>query len=213
MEKITEKYVMEYIGGYRTYFLLGLASGVIVLLMLRHEFSESWAWEIAKSIISIDGIILGFTIIGVTLFFSERGYLTSRMAEVFEKLFEDFLKQPRVEISKSEIVSKVQSALAESLVVPSSIPASMVCLALSIAFALPLFGVSDATANTLLEQVFFFPLYLSIYFLILGIYLTYKFIDEFVAIASQIEATKTFEKSLETFMKKLEDMTKKKEKK
>ena len=85
-----EKYFMMYVGGYKSAFLLVIISLSVCSFMLAHGFSESWAWEIAKSIITIDGVILGFTIVGVTLFYSERGYPTSRMVEVFEKHFEDF---------------------------------------------------------------------------------------------------------------------------
>ena len=62
MAKKMEKSWMTYLGGYKTSLLTGLLTATIGVLMLSHGFSESWAWEIAKSVITIDGIILGFTI-------------------------------------------------------------------------------------------------------------------------------------------------------
>ena len=105
---------------------------------------------------------------------------------------------------KRKFVSSVESAFSEIIVVPTSIPACMIYLVASVASALVLFGVSDTTAkNTILKLVFANALVLSVMFLMLGIYLTYKFIGEFIYQASMIEIDKAFEKSLETFSKKL----------
>jgi len=220
MDKKIKEYFLKYVGGYKSAVLLGFASAIVGLLIHLHGYSESWAWEIAKAIITIDGILLGFIILGATLFFSERGYSTSGMAEVFEKHFEDFWKRLRVvDVSNSEkttkqFISCVESAVAEIVVVPSSVSTCMICLTLSIAFALSLFGVSDTTANnTTLTLVFSVGIFGSIMFLMIGLYLTYRFIREFVRVAARIEMTEAFEKSLEIFKKKIGDMTTEKKEK
>ena len=212
MAKKMEKSWMTYLGGYKTSLLTGLLTATIGVLMLSHGFSESWAWEIAKSVITIDGIILGFTIIGVTLFSSERIYSTSRMVDIFKEHFVDFWKELKVmELSnygkiQRKFASSVESAITDILVVPTSIPACMVSLVISIAFALSLFGVSDVTVdNIVLKSVFTIALFLSIAFLMIGIYLAIKFTQEFVSQTSRAQMLEAYKKSLETFIKECED--------
>ena len=89
-------YLSTYTGGYRIVVALCILGGIIAFLITLNGYSETWAWEIAKTIISIDGILLGFTIVGITLFFSERGYAMTRMSEIFEKHFKEFLTELKV---------------------------------------------------------------------------------------------------------------------
>ena len=71
--------------------------------------------------------------------------------------------------------SMVASAMADIFIPPRSMIWAVKSFLVSIGCALSLFGVSDATANIpLLREVFGFVLYLSIYTLMLGIFLTYK---------------------------------------
>lgn len=219
-KKIVEKYWREYFSR-KSFFLIWGFSLFVSFVALLHGLSESWAWEIAKTIITLDGVILGFTIIGVTLFSSERTRSTSRIVGIFRKHLKDFWKELRVvEVSNSEnikrrFVSSLESAITEAFVVPSTLPAGMKFLVISIAFALSLFGVSDATLNDIiLRDVFKVLFSLSIVFMMLGIYFTFKFMEEIFFTSISIDMTESLEKSLETFIKEGEEfITKQKERK
>ena len=219
-KKIVEKYWRKYFNR-KSFFLIWFFSFSVSFVALLHGLSESWAWEIAKTIITLDGVILGFTIIGVTLFSSERTRSTSRIVGIFRKHLKDFWKELRVvEVSNSEnikrrFVSSLESAITETFVVPSTLPACMVFLVISIAFALSLFGVSDATLNDIiLRDVFKVLFSLSIGFMMLGIFFTFKFMEEIFFTSISIDMTEALEKSLETFIKEGEEfITKQKERK
>lgn len=202
-----------YVGGKKTLLLLAFFTAFIISFVNLHGFSESWAWEIAKTIISLNGIILGFIIVGVTLFFSERGYATQRFAQVVGQHLEDALENLKVvELSDIEKLKKrfsasLESAMSEAVAVPAIIPGSLLALSISIGLAFSLFGVNDATKNDLiLRNIFGFILSLSIAFQVFGIYLAYKFIQDFVKHASYFEMAKGLKKALEDFSKEFENI-------
>lgn len=217
MEKKIEKSIRAYIGSWKTALLIGCLSLIVGSLALLHGLSESWASEIAKSIITIDGIILGFTFVGVTFFSPDKSYSMSHIDEIFRKHFEDIWKELKAAetLDRKKIegifTSILESAAAEIVVIPTSISMSMISLAISVALALSLFGVSDVTANNfLLELLFSNILILSIGFLMEGIFLTYKFIEQLTSTTFKMQSKKALEKSLENLlsriMKDLEDM-------
>src|SRR4030067_1977829 len=71
----------------------------------------------------------------------------------------------------------------------------------SIGCALSLFGVSDATANIPLREVFGFVLYLSIYTLMLGIFFTYKGLEDILTRISKRDTSQAIFKAGETLDK------------
>jgi Na+/melibiose symporter-like transporter len=220
LENKIRKYLDTYVGGRKRLLLLAFLAAIMITFVNFHGFSESWAWEIAKTIISLNGIILGFIIVGVTLFFSERGYAIQRCTEIFGQHLKDALNNLKVvELSDIEKLKKwftesIESATAEAIATPSIIPGSIIALSISIGLAFSLFGVNDATQNDImLRSIFSFILSLSISFQVFGIYLTYKFIQDFVKHAFKFEMAKGLKKALEDFTKEVENIeTKSKEK-
>lgn len=208
-----------YVGGGKRILLLAFFASFIICLVNLHGFSESLAWEFAKTVISLNGIILGFIIVGVTLFFSERGYTRQRFIEIVGQHLDDALDNLKVkELSdieklKERFSESIESALAEAVAVPAIIPGSILTLSVSIGLALSLFGVNDATKDDIfLRTIFGFVLSFSIIFMVFGIYLTYKFIQDFVKHASLFEMTRGLKTALEDFPKKVENIaTKNKE--
>jgi len=70
--------------------------GFVVLVFVNlHPFNESLAQEIATALITVDGLILGFTIVGVTVV-TERGFSIPRMTTIFEKYLKEFIEEQKV---------------------------------------------------------------------------------------------------------------------
>jgi hypothetical protein len=98
--------------------------------------------------------------------------------------------------------SMVASAMADIFIPPRSMIWAVKSFLVSIGCALSLFGVSDATANIpLLREVFGFVLYLSIYTLMLGIFLTYKGLEDILTRISKREISQAIFKAGETLDK------------
>ena len=90
-------YFIQYVGGYRTALFIGVIGGLVgTFIWLSHGMTEKFAHDIATLIVTLDGIILGFTFIGVTLLLSERAHFSYRMVSIFNKHFDDFIKGLKV---------------------------------------------------------------------------------------------------------------------
>jgi hypothetical protein len=210
-------YVIKYMGGWRSSILIGFLSGLGgTFIWFSHGMSGPFAREIATLIVTLDGIILGFTFIAVTLLLSERAYFSARMAEVLERHLGNFLQELKVvDVQDNKKVEKnltscIQSAIEESSAMPSTIPLSIIVLIISIFLALSLFGVNDTmTSPSLAESFFCVPFSLSLCFAMIGIYAVYKFINELVNLSIRLEASDVLKKSLDAFTKKLDDTIKK----
>lgn len=207
-KKTGSNYFMKYAGGYKSAISIAVISVVVVTFMSLHEVSESWAWEIAKSLITINGIVLGFIIVGVNLIFSERINSISQKIDIIKKHWENFFKELKLgEIADSERVKEkmeksLESAFVEIFVPPYSITTSMSYLVVSIVFALTLFGVSDTTIeNPILPFIYPTILTLSIGFFITGVYLAIKFMQSLVSSFLTIEIEKALKEYFEAFEK------------
>ena len=51
-------------------FLLGMGIGIVGIPTV---INQAWAWQVANSLITINGLIIGFSILGLTVFL-RRGY-------------------------------------------------------------------------------------------------------------------------------------------
>jgi len=203
--------------------LISVLAVAITFLARFHEFNESWAWEIANALITVNGFVLGFTIFGVTLF-SERAFTRRRMVDIFTEHLDDFKKswegifkeakvvEPAIrEKFERDIRSMLLSSMLDIYILPKSMLWAVASFLISIGCALSLFGVSDTTANTpLLRVVFEGALYFSIYGLILGIFLIYKGLQNIVTRISKKEISKALLKAGKTFVKGSENTSVKK---
>ena len=206
----------------RSLLLISVLALAITVLASLHEFNESWAWEIANALITVNGFVLGFTIVGVTLF-SERAFTRRRMINIFTEYIDDIwkdwkgiLKEAKVEepairdkLEKS-IRSMLLSAMVDIHVLPLSMLWAVASFLVSIGCALSLFGVSDTTASIpLLREVFWVVFYISIYGLITGIFLIYKGLED---ITTRIPRKEIFEAVVEVIADKGKKETKETEK-
>ena len=179
-----------------------LVAFVVLVFVTLHPFSESWAHEIATALITVDGLILGFTILGVTVII-KRGFSTTRMTAIFEKHFKEFINELKVveasDVKKmaEKIASTAVSALVDILSVPYTLFSAMYFLFASLLLAFMLFGVSDNTVgNPIFVSVFQSVMGLSILFLILGFHLTIKVLQDLTMKTSPKELFKAFEEAI-----------------
>jgi len=179
-----EKEIGKEFSNLKLIFAIGLVATGIYLLLRLHEFNQIWAWELAKVLITINGLILGFTIVGVTLS-SERPPSEINITKIFSQHVKETISQLKVvELANpKETEKKLHSSLLDAIaefvfevyIIPFSMISAIRFLAVSILFALLLFGISDSTVNNVILREFFgMMMLLSIAYLILGMYYTFK---------------------------------------
>ncbi|HUW47611.1 MAG TPA: hypothetical protein VMW36_02570, partial [Patescibacteria group bacterium] len=96
--------------------------GICVFLSL-HPFNESLAQQLATALITVDGLILGFTILGVTVII-ERGFSAPRMTAIFEEHLKEFFQELKiVEISDTKkLTEKISSTVESAMIGIISVP-------------------------------------------------------------------------------------------
>lgn len=192
---------------------------IVVSISSLHEINESWAWEIAKNLITVNGLILGFSIVGLSIFIRR---LSPKTTKSIREAFKDFLKtllekmetkeKARKEDIRESFYSTLIPPLLETPVLLYSIIIGTVFLIVSISLSFCLFGVSNTTIN----EPFFKNLFSLIYgqavlYLIMGIYLIFRgfFVLSEKAILAEIpQRVKMYTRDIELLVKDLEDLEK-----
>lgn len=185
-----------------TYALVILVGFIIYMFVNLHPFNESLAQQFATALITVDGLILGFTIVGVTVVI-ERGFSVTRMTAIFEEHFKEFIHELKVvETSDAKkmtekLTSTVELALADIISVPYVLFLAMYFLLASLLLAFMLFGVSDTTtSDPILVSAFKSMMGLSISFLILGFHLTIKVLQDLTMKTNPKELFKALEEAI-----------------
>lgn len=151
--------------------------------------TEAWAWELAKNLITVDGLILGFIIFGATVL-SRRSFNKT----LYESTIEEAVDRLLLRASEYEKSKKSLEEWVESEYLPTwkraffsygtqqgsmvgSISTSAVLILSSIGLAFCLFGVSDTNMNAWpYQELFLFLYYAAIYCFVTGVYLAYHLI-------------------------------------
>lgn len=198
-----------------TFALVILVELVVFGLVSLHPLNESLAQQIATALITVDGLILGFTILGVTVV-AERGFSIPRMTAVFEEHFKKFIDELKVveasdaEKTAEKLTSSAKSAIVDIIWFPSVLFMAMYFLLASLLTALMLFGVSDTTVSEpLLAAIFQMVMGLSIFFLILGFHSTIQVLKDLTMKTSPKELFKALEEALHRIEQDLKTTTKK----
>jgi len=185
-----------------TFVSVALVGLVVYAFITLHPFNETLAQEVATALITVNGIILGFTILGVTIVI-ERGFSITRMTAIFEKHLKEFRDELKVVEASDDkkmtekIASMAASAMVDILTVPNMLFVAMYFLFASLLLAFMLFGVSDTTVNDrIFVSVFQFVMGLSISFLILGFHMTIKVLNDLTMKTSPKELFKAFEEAV-----------------
>lgn len=180
-----------------------LVTAVLIFIfgfLYQHPFNESFAHQIATALITVDGLILGFTILGVTVV-AERGFSRSRMTDIFEKHLKKFLDEfgvaERSDAEKAfwgeKLESTTESAVADIISVHSALFVAMYFLLTSLLSALMLFGISDNTvSDPIFVWAFRFVMIVSVNFLILGFHLTIQVLKDITMKTNRRELDKAF---------------------
>ena len=158
----------------------------IGVLSLFSGITKDWAWEVGKVLLTIDGLIIGFVILGFTFVLTKdfTGSIIDYMIkdskkELDEKLAE-CIKNPEInqeEFLETEPFIAVTKPIFKMRLMLNGLKTSFTFLAISIAFAFILFGVGEQTA--MYSAIFLFPYVLSIFFLLSGTYSIFKTIEAF----------------------------------
>lgn len=107
---------------------------VVLGFVALHSSNESLTQQIATAFITIDGLILGFTILGVTVV-AERGFSIPRMTAIFEKHSKEFIDELKVvEASDAEKTAEKLASTAESAIDKFGSFCSVCCDVFSVCF-------------------------------------------------------------------------------
>ena len=201
IEKSAEKATKQFFSN-STLVKIILIVLVISVFVSLHPFNESLAHQTATALITVDGLILGFSILGVTVVI-ERGFSATRMTAIFEERLKEFVDNLKVvEASdakkiKEKVASAVESAIGDIVSIPTILFVAMYLLLASLLSAFMLFGVSDTTAaDGLLVLAFKIVLSVSLYSLILGFHLTIKVLQDLTMKANWTKVSKALEKAI-----------------
>lgn len=219
---ITERFKKKVLPSLKTrvaLILIGIAIGSSSIL---HGMTEAYAWEVAKALISIDGLLIGFSILGITVL-SRSGYLetlyktsTKQSAEELVSHLQDLgkkFKEMTDEEKMEELLFSVVSPFIDVWMLREVFLDSMKFLLVSIGLALFLFGVSTENMNVpYLEHVFTSCYSLAVAAFIIGTYYIVKGISAILE-KGEINMEQGFELFKNTFEKKLKDLEKEQAKK
>lgn len=188
---------------------------IVSVFVNLHPFNEGLAQQIATALITVDGLILGFSILGVTVVI-ERGFSATRMTAIFEEHLKEFINELKgVEVSdaekmKEKLTSIFESATADIVSVPIVLFAAMYSLLASLLTAFMLFGVSDTTAaDVIFVLAFKIVLSISIFSLILGFHLTIKVLQDLTLRTNRKKISKAFGEAFQRYEQDLKAHTKK----
>lgn len=180
-----------------------------------HPFNESWAWEIARDLITVDGLILGFTILGVTVVAeraAERRSSIPRMTSLLRKFLKE-LKAAEAPLTKIDVekverfISTGESSIVD-IVFPNSIYAAMYNLFGSLLLAFTLLGVSDTTvSNPVVVELFRVAMAVSISLLIFGFHLTIEVLVDITTKSDSKELFKAFREAIHGIEQDLKERT------
>ena len=197
--------------------VIGIIIGVVSNL---HGMSETWAWEVAKALITINSFVLGFGILGITIL-ARRGFTRAMYRTSVEESVNEFFEHLR-KIGKGtketaeayitkEFISAFINPIIEIVMIRTVVLLSMLYVLASIGFAFCLFGVSNTTVNNPLLSGLFSWIYCgAITTFLWGAYFVLRGIFSLLNKTTEIEtgvASKIFMNALK---KKLEDLKKKK---
>jgi hypothetical protein len=179
--------------------------------------SEERASEIAKALITINGLLIGFTILGITAI-SKRGYTeiifrgaVEQSANEFATRVEHALKKPK-EYTKEGSIDKFLSSLFYpffDVIILQVFLVSMEYLLVSIGCALCLFGAStEVVGNPLVNSLFSLVYSLSITMFLWGAYFIIYGVRTILEKGTEINVEQQFEIAANIFEGRLEHLEK-----
>jgi len=153
-------------------------SVIIALVSSAHGLNEAWAWKVAELLITIDGLVLGFAILGMTILLSRESSEVVRKSMVEESVND--MRQFASSMNKScldgrpELLALTIRPIMRLKLLRTSFVLSTEFLLTSIGLAFCLFGVSDGTTGSPLGNAFLCLYSASIGVFVMGVYILMK---------------------------------------
>lgn len=161
-----------------TQVLILFAVVFIFIVSILHGINREWAWEVAKALITINGLVLGFAILGATAL--SRGTISKTAYKtLIEETVEEVLEHSKKSegslraISEGKIAGKLVPLFLKPAfrikLIRNTFEGGIVQVLISVGFSICLFGVSDALMqNRLIEALFLVIYYFAIVFFLFG---------------------------------------------
>lgn len=197
----------------KIYALLGLGGFLIAFISALHGLNEAWAWKVAESLITLNGLVLGFSVLAATIF--SRGSFTQ---SAYEKMIKESITRIEAmkeskEKEKSETVKEKLQLFVQPIVrmrlLHEVFWISSGFLLFSVGSAICLFGVNDTMIGITSFELLFFLLYANA----ISCFLIGTFFTFFGAYHVLELSQRTFGEMLELYEKEFEKRKKQKEEK
>mgnify|MGYP001085265536 CR=1 FL=1 len=217
-DSITKRLKRQIFPSRKTSAMFILIITAIGLVSTFQGISEAWAWEVAKALININGLLMGFCILGITVF-SKSGFSRTMFRKSVEESATEFISH--LQYLGKNLEEYTAEGLAEKFFFSLLYPFldvvllrevflfSMKYLLVSIGFALCLFGVNaETSSNPFLKTLFslFFSFALACF--VWGAYFIMYAVRTILEKGTEINVKKGLEISISTFEKKLKDLGK-----
>jgi hypothetical protein len=198
-KKSPEKSIMELLP-WSTIVLLILLTAFAVSVVNLHPPSEGWFSGVATALMTVDAIILGFSILGVTII-AERRLSASIRNRIPRQIIESLAKNLKTveDLDSTKLKEKIELALASTLMEITAVPyflfVAIGCVFASLVTALTLFGFDYIiVSNPLAVMAFRAMLSLSISALVAGFYVTVKVLRDMTTKVGPEKVTNAIEK-------------------
>jgi len=218
IDTITKRLKRQVFPSRKTSAMIIVTVTAIGVISTFQGISEAWAWEVAKALININGLLIGFCILGIT-FFLKRGFTRTVFRKSVEESANEFISH--LQNSEKNLEKYTAEGLAEKLFSSLLYPffdvfllrevflLSMQYFLISIGFALCLFGANVETVNNpLLKMLFSLLLSFAVSSFVWGAYFTMYAVRTILEKSTEIGMKKGLEISISIFEKKLKDWEK-----
>lgn len=194
---------------------------IIAIISSSHGIDEGWAREVATALITVDGLVFGFAVLGMEVF-SSRTFTRKAYERMIEEsageLTQALGQQDQEKLVPEEFIKKELLPLAARPTLQLGLlrllfKYSVYLLLASIGSAFCLFGVSNTTTNNPFANLFFFSIYwFAISFFILGAYVIINGLSILLEKGASFPLEKTFKLVLHALEKRAKVSEKRKEK-
>ena len=218
IDKVIKDFTKSVMPSKKTMVMFILIAIMIGTTSSLRGMSEEWASEVAKALITINGLLIGFAILGITAI-SKRGYTETMLKETVEQSANEFvtrvehvLKKPE-EYSKEGLIDNFLSSLyypfLDVIMLRQVFLFSMEYSLVSIGCALCLFGITTEVVGNPLVAFLFSSVYsFSITMFLWGAYFIIHGIRAILEKGTEINVEQQFEIAANIFEGKLEHLEK-----
>lgn len=218
-KKLIDRILKRFRPSRKTTFVFVFLGIVIMILSTYRGISEEWSLQVTNALITINGTMLGFAILGITVL-STRGYAGTffrksvrQSATEFASHVEEMLESPdehTINELKEEFLLSLLYPFADSLLLKETFLLSIRYFLFSIGCALCLFGINTDVLNNIFLKTLFLCIYsLSITAFLWGTYFIMYGVRNILEGSLEINVKKQLEIATSIFEKEIEDLEKK----